>query len=41
MLHGGMTSYILPSLDEIEKTLDKQNKGFDEPKKPEDTDKAT
>ena len=41
MLHGGMASYILPSLDEIKKTLDKQKEGFDKPSKSEYTDKTT
>lgn len=41
MLHGGMASYILPSLDEIKKTLDKQKEGFDKPSKSENTDKTT
>lgn len=41
LLHGGMGSYLLPSIEEIKKTLKKQDKGFDEPNKPEDADKVT
>ena len=41
VLHGGMGSYIIPSIEEIKKTLKKQDKGFDEPNKPEDAGKAT
>jgi len=41
VLHGGMGSYIIPSIEEIKKTLKKQDKGFDEPSKPEDAGKAT
>ena len=32
MVHGGLSSYIIPDLSDIEKMLDKQNKGLDKAK---------
>lgn len=33
LLHGGLASYILPSIEDIKKMVDKQTKGLDEAKK--------
>ena len=33
LLHGGLTSYILPDIADIKKMVEKQNKGLDKAKK--------
>ena len=33
LLHGGLTSYILPGIEDIKKMVEKQNKGLDKVKK--------